>query len=293
MKKSFLLLHTSILLAGFTGIFGKLISLNEVSLVWFRLSLSFILLWIGLKISGRFVNYGREATRKMALSGILPALAWVFFYASIKYGNVSVAVICFCMTGFFTAVLGPVIQRRKLIISELLLSMLTVAGIVLIFHFDTAFRTGIILGVISSLLNAFYIIANEQLVKRYEASMINYYQMLGGAITVSLLLPFYVYTFPGVRLLPDITELGYLLLLASFCTIGIYVLVAEALKQISAFTVNLCFNLEPVYSIILAMLFFNEGRMLGMTFYIGLVLILLSVILQMILSGRGKTPDQG
>ncbi|NIG54810.1 DMT family transporter [Chitinophaga sp. Cy-1792] len=293
MRKSFLLLHTSILLAGFTGIFGKLISLNEISLVWFRLSLSFILLLTGLKLSGRFVGYGASAARKMALSGILPALAWVFFYASIKYGNISVAVICFCMTGFFTAVLGPVIQRRKLIIAELLLSLLTVAGIGLIFHFDTAFRLGIILGVISSLLNAFYIIANEGLVKRYEATMINYYQMLGGTVAVGLILPFYVYAFPGARLLPDMTELGYLLLLASFCTIGIYVLVAEALKQISAFTVNLCFNLEPVYSIILAMLFFNEGRMLGFSFYVGLTLILASVVLQMFLAGRNKSRNQG
>jgi drug/metabolite transporter (DMT)-like permease len=129
-------------------------------------------------------------------------------------------------------------------------------------------------------------LTNEQLIKRFDAAMINYYQMLGIALCAGLLLPFYVYALTGQLFMPGLRDLVYLLVLASVCTIAIYVMVAESLRQISAFTVNLSFNLEPVYSIILAMIIFKENKELNLAFYAGLALILISVIVQMLLARK-------
>ncbi|WP_448634339.1 DMT family transporter [Pedobacter panaciterrae] len=167
------------------------------------------------------------------------------------------------------------------------------AGIALIFHFDSSYQLGIGLGVLSSAFAAIYTIYNERLVRKYDSRIINYYQMIGGTIALGIALPFYLHYFPAPSLLPSLEDTGYLLLLASFCTVGLYVLFAESLKRISAFTVNLSFNLEPVYAIILAFLFFNESKELSVSFYIGLLFVMASVVLQTIFSLKRSsgTPD--
>ncbi len=284
MKKSFFFLHTAVLLGGFTGIFGKLITVNAASLVWFRVAISSILLYGILKITKRFKHYSPKEMFRLSASGLLPAFFWAFFYASIKYSNVSIGVVCFCLTGFFTAVLNPMINRKKFAISELFLSALTLAGVSLIFHFDTSYRTGIILGTISSFFGSLYVMTNEKLVRKYDTSMINYYQLLGATIGLGLLLPVYLHLSPELQqhMLPTSRDWVYLLILSLFCTVGMYLLLAEALKDNSAFTVNLSFNLEPVYSILLAMLIFKENKELNGSFYLGLALIMISVVFQML-----------
>jgi len=288
MKKTFVLLHIAVILAGFTGVFGKLISLNEYLLTWYRTLFSFLFLVVIVWIQRPRFNHSRANIWKMGRSGLLIAFHWVFFYASIKYSNVSVGVVCYCLTSFFTAFLAPLINRKPFNITELLLSTLTLAGIGLIFHFDTSFRTGIVLGVISSFLASLYTIFNERLVKKYDATVMNMYQMLTGSTALTIVLPVYLYFFPSKTILPGTLDIFYLLILALFCTVGLYVMVAEVLKKISAFTVNLTFNLEPVYSILLAMILFNESRQLNVSFYAGLLVIIVSVILQAGLSRRKR-----
>ena len=164
--------------------------------------------------------------------------------------------------------------------------MITLTGIALIFHFDSSYQLGIILGVVSSAFAALYTIYNEKLARNYDSRIINYYQMIGGTVGLGVLLPFYLHFFPVDTIVPSIRDTYYLVLLASFCTVGLYVLFAESLKHMSAFTVNLSFNLEPVYAIILAFLFFNESKELNMSFYIGLFFVMISVLLQTIISLR-------
>lgn len=286
MKKSYLVLHFAVILAGFTGIFGKLISLNEGLLVWYRVLFSSIILWMVVKLFRIATNIHLKEKFDIAKIGMFITIHWVFFYASIKYSNISVGVVCYCLTSFFTAIFGPLINRRRFNLTELLLSVLTLAGILLIFHFDSSYRLGIGLGVISSAFAALYTIYNERLVRHYDSRLINYYQMMGGTVGLGVLLPVYLYFFPVKTIIPDLKDIGYLILLASFCTVGLYILFAESLKRIPAFTVNLTFNLEPVYAIILAFLFFNESKELNLSFYIGLLFVMTSVILQTFISIR-------
>lgn len=280
MKNAFIKLHISILLAGFTGLFGKLVTLNEGALVWYRMFFAsvflLLLLWGGKK---RQALPFREGL-KIGLIGLLLALHWVFFYGSIKASNVSVGVVCYSLVGFFTAILEPPITRRRFHLQELLFSLLTVGGILLIFQFDTRYRTGILLGVASSALSALFTITNKQIGSRQTSSVMLTYEMIGGFLGLTCLLPLYLHFYPTESLIPSMQNLLYLLLLSSVFTIGVYLLQIQILKQISAFTVNLSYNLEPIYSIFLAMLFFQEAKELTLAFYAGLSLILFSVYLQ-------------
>jgi drug/metabolite transporter (DMT)-like permease len=190
------------------------------------------------------------------------------------------------LTSFFTAVFKPFIDKSQFKFSELLLSALTLLGISLIFHFDTSYQSAIMLGVISSAFAALYTIYNERLVKIYDSKIINYYQMMGGTISLGILLPVYLYYFPVENLIPNLKDTFYLILLSLFCTVGLYVSFSEILKKIPAFTVNLSFNLEPIYAIILAFMFFDESKEINISFYIGLFFVMISVILQSIISLR-------
>ena len=288
MKKSYLKLHLAVLLSGFTGIFGKLISLNEGLLVWYRTFLSAIILFFLIKITKTVVQINIREKINIAKIGIFITIHWVFFYASIKYSNISIGVVCYCLTSFFTAIFEPLLNKNKLVFSQFFFSAITLVGISLIFHFDSSYHTGILLGCLSSAFAALYTIYNERLVKTYDSKIINYYQMIGGTIALAVLMPLYLVFFPSTSLIPSGNDFFYLILLSLFCTVGLYVLFAEALKKIPAFTTNLTFNLEPIYAIILAFVFYNEGKEMSNSFYFGLFFVMTSVILQTIISLRKK-----
>ncbi len=281
MKQAFLQLHLAILLASCSGIFGNLISLDPVLITGYRMLLASVMLLLLLVI-----KYGRiivdKSNRHILWLGVLLAFHWVFFYGSIKYANVSVGVVCFCLSGFFTALVSPLVNRKRISWVELLLSSLTLVGILLIFHFDASFRTGIVLGIISSLLFALYATLNERVNQSGQVIKTTALQMVGGTLAMGLLLPFYRAGKSSLSLLPTSEDFVFLFLLALGCTVCMCLLLNRAQKVISAFTVSLSFNLEPVYSILLAVLLFDEDKMLGTAFYIGLILIVLSLVLQMV-----------
>lgn len=288
MRNAFIKLHISILLAGFTGIFGKLIEMTEGPLVWYRLFLAFILFFCYMKLTGKLSKIPVMEALKIGGVGALIATHWLFFYGSIKYANVSIAVVCFALTGFFTAILEPLFGKNKISLRELCFSLLTVAGIVLIFHFDSKFRTGIILGVICALFAALFTIGMRRIGARHDSSTMLLYQMGGGWAFMCLIAPAYLLLFPGVRLVPGPMDFFYLLLLSSLCTIGMIGLQIQALRNISAFTVNLSYNMEPVYSIILAMALFHEASEMNLSFFVGLSLICASVVLQSVYALRQR-----
>lgn len=280
MRDSFIKLHISIFLAGFTGLFGKIITLNEWVLVWYRMLFASVFLFLMLWGSRKLRCVPIRDLVKIGGAGLLLAFHWVFFYGSIKASNVSIGVICYSLVGFFTAVLEPLINKKRFVPRELLFSLLTVGGIALIFQLDTRYRVGILLGVVSSALSTMFTISSKRLGERFSSSVLLTYEMIGGFLGLTCLLPLFLFYFPVENFLPDTRNLIYLLILSSVCTIGVYLLQIQALKSVSAFTVNLSYNLEPVYSIILAMLFFGEAHELNFAFYIGLSLIICSVLLQ-------------
>ncbi|MFN5044488.1 MAG: DMT family transporter [Bacteroidota bacterium] len=280
MKKAFLQLHAAIFLAGFTGILGRLIELNEVLLVWYRMMFAAFALLLITIITKKIIKlHFSEMLRLIGIGGIV-ALHWVFFYGSIKYSNVSVSLVCFSAIGFFSALLDPLLSKRKFEWIELLLGLMVIIGIYLMFHFDPHFRTGILFGMISSLLAAIFPILNKKMMDKHQPEIITFYEMSGGFFLLTLLLPFYLAFFPTEYLYPSTSDLIWLLVLSLFCTVLAFNLSVRSLTKISPFTVNLSFNLEPVYGIALAFIYFKEYEEVGIPFYIGIAIIFLTVVLQ-------------
>lgn len=291
MQHAFLYLHLGILLAGFTGLFGRLITMHEVDIVWYRMLFAslFILPFTGLP------KIGCKRIFNIAMCGGLLGLHWILFYGSIKVSNVSIGVVCYALVGFFTALIEPLFFHRRISRIEIFYSLITVAGLLCIFSLDPRYRFGIMLGTISSAIAALYSVYNKQVTIGVDSKTVLIYQILGGIGVVTLLIPIYLGIFPPsqpVFVLPAGSNLYWLLCLAFFCTSILYLFQIMALKALSAFTVNLSYNLEPIYTIILAFIFFSEGRELNASFYIGISLIILSVALQTIRSIRNKNLKQ-
>ena len=281
MKKALIQLHIAVFLAGFTAILGKLITLNEGLLVWYRLFITVITLLVMLIFQKKFQWVALKAALQIFGVGAIVALHWVAFYGSVKYANVSVALVCFSATGFFTAILDPLISKKPFSIIEVGLGLLAIAGIYIIFDFHPQYKLGIVFGIISSLGSAIFPIFNKRLIVRFNPEILTLYELAGGLFALTLLVPLYVLQFPATYYWPTGTDWLWLLVMAWFCTVLSFQLQLNALKKISAFTANLTYNLEPVYGIILAFLFFKEQRELNQWFYTGVGLILLAVVLQM------------
>ena len=280
LSYAFIILHVSILLAGFTGVLGRLITVNEGLLVWYRVMMASFFFWLYLLATKGKIRLPIRDVLRIAWVGFLLAVHWLLFYGSIKYSNVSIGVVCFASLGFFTAIIDPIWSKRPFSALEIGLSLLTILGIALIFHFDTRYQTGIILGVLSAIGAAVLTIENRRVGSDYPLMTFLFYELLASFVIMSLILPIYLKFFPVATIVPDTRDFFYLFCLASFCTVGMFSLQVEALKRLSAFTVNLSYNLEPVYSIVLAMIIFNEAKDLNFSFYIGLALICASVVLQ-------------
>lgn len=303
MRKSFIQLHLSVLLAGCTGLFGYLIKLNETEIVWFRMLLAsiFMVILFGLP---------RKVTRRQfvraAVSGAILALHWMLFYCSIKVSNVCIGVLCFSLTSVWTAILEPLVGHRKASASELLLSLVTVAGIAAIYLLapdgegvggeGVDVRRGVLIGIVSSFCCALYVIVSKRCSEGMRTRDFLQCSLSGGLVLATLIIPLYLAAF-GLPVSeathkPTLTDFGWMLLHASFCTVGMYMLQLGALRRLSAFTVNLTYNLEPVYSIIFALLLLGEGSQLTYGFYIGLSLIVLSVVMQTLLALKPKQSTQ-
>ena len=280
MKKDYILLHLSVFIAGFTGVLGRLISLDSAVLVWYRMAFAGLLMLAFLLFTKQYKKSAFRDKLQMGGVGMLLCLHWVFFYASIKSSNVSIGVVCFSLVGFFTALFEPIINRHRFSAREFLFSLLTLLGIYLIFQFDARYRLGICLGIVSSALYALFAIANQRVGKHYEAKNMLFWEMTGGLLGLSLLLPIYQIFIPVGELIPSGLDMAYLSFMVVICTIGLCLLQIIVLQKIAAFTVNLTYNLEPVYSIILSMFIFKEYKELNVAFYCGIALIILSVALQ-------------
>ena len=282
MKKAFIQLHIAVLLAGLTGVLGKIITLNEGLLVWYRLLLTAVALWMIYLVRRPSSSIAARDIVRIFGIGAIAAIHWVAFYGSIKYSNVSVGLLCFSAVGFFTALIEPLVLRRRVDYVELLLGLMVIAGIFLIFQVNPSYKTGIVIGLVSSLLGSLFPVLNKRILQRVPAGTVTLYELTGGFLFLSVLLPFYLKLAPASKLLPDWKDWIGLLVLSLACTVLAFNLSMNALKKLSAFTVNLSYNLEPVYGIILAFILFREDKYMHGGFYTGFALIILSIGLQML-----------
>jgi drug/metabolite transporter (DMT)-like permease len=279
LKKAYLQLHLAVWLAGFTGVLGRLIELNEGWLVWYRVGLTALAFWVWRLFLPKSTPLHWKQILPIMAVGVVATLHWLTFYASIKYANVSIALVCFSSIGFFTALFEPLILKTRFRWVEVGLGLLTLLGIYLVFYFDVEYKTGMILGMISALLGSLFPIWNRFFLQQVSAKTLLSWQQTGGFIFLSCLLPFYLpYSDRGTTI-PSWADWGWILVLVGGCSVWAFQLSAAALKKLSAFTVNLSYNLEPIYGIALAFLLFQEDHFLHTGFFYGAGLILLALFL--------------
>lgn len=243
--------------------------------------LSAVILAVFLLYKKQLQKLSWKNTLRLFGVGAIISLHWVTFYGSIKYSNVSVSVTCLSTIGFFTSFFEPLIMRRKVDFVEVILGMLAIAGVYLIFNFYPEYKMGIIFGIISAMLACIFPILNKKLLRDFPPNTVTLYEMSGGFIALCFILPVYLHFFPAAYYLPTYSDWLWLIILAGVCTVFAFNLSLNALKHITAFTTNLTYNFESVYSIILAFIIFKENKFLGPGFYYGFALILLAVTLQM------------
>lgn len=281
MKPALIRLHIAVFLWGFTGVLGRLISLNEGWLVWWRMLITAIALWLYFFFSKQIQKVSFRDFLKIASIGTILAMHWLLFYGSIKYSNVSIALTCLATTGLLSAIIEPLFFRKRINTTEILLGTFALAGIVIIYFSNLQFSAGIYLGLLSSLATVVVSVFNKKIVAGYTPQVITLYQLTGGFLGLTVMMPLYNLLLHSNIQIPQQFDWLWLIILAIFCTVFTFILYIGALKRLSAFTINLTLTLEPIYGIILAFAVFSENKYLSDYFYIGFALILVAVMLQM------------
>lgn len=290
-------MHLAIFLWGFTGIFGKAILMNEIMIVWYRMIISAVALLIIMFFAKQLVFPDRKTTFRIAAVGIIVCFHWVFFYASIKASNVSIALSCFSSVSLFTAFLEPVIHKQKIKWRDLFLGLVVMVGIYIIFSFQQWYAKGILFALFSAFLGSMFTVINKRLVAANSPSAVTFIELVSGFLFLSAILPLilkvfsYEFEIPRNGLISFTSNTNdwlWLVLLSVLCTAVAFTISLEALRKISAYTMNLSVNLEPLYSIVLAMIFFDEGKTLNSGFYIGTLIVMVAVFVHTIIEYRGR-----
>ena len=294
-------MHVAVLLWGFTGVLGRAITLDAPVLVWYRMLMTAVFMGVILTYRKQWVKIEYRDLVQLAIVGGLMGLHWVAFYGAIKFANISIALVCLSTASIFTSLLDPLVNKGRHDAKEILLGSLAIIGVYLIYRFQQFYGLGIASGIAAAMLSSVFTVLNKKIANKYPARTMVFYEMSTGWIFISLLLPIVFYYLPRTRFLPATAGISasgllhndwvWLIILSLCCTVWAQSLALNALKRLTSFTVTLSVNLEPVYGILLAFLFYNENQEiifnkntndLNWGFLTGMGLILLSVVLQMI-----------
>lgn len=285
--KSYLHLHLIVFIWGFTAILGRLITLDALPLVWYRMSFAVIFIYIYIRIKKIPIQIPRKVLFKFLIAGFIIALHWFTFFKAIKVSNVSITLACLSTGAFFTSIIEPIFFKKKIIWYEIFFGLIVILGLSIIFNIEGNYYYGIILALISAFLSASFSVVNSYFVKQYDATVISFYELFGGVVFFSILLLFNT-SFSIEFFQLSTSDFVYLLILSSICTAFAFIASTAVMKHLTPYTVMLTINLEPIYGIILAVIIFEDDEQMSSQFYIGAIIILSTVIINGILKNRKK-----
>ena len=284
---NYLHLHFIVFIWGFTAVLGDLITIAAVPLVWFRMLLGSIFVFIYIWFTKRRLKVSLKSLVIFALIGFLIALHWLAFFKAVKVSNVSITLAMMSTGAFFTSLLEPIFFKRKIIKYEVIFGLIVIVGLYIIFKVETAYLTGILFALLSSFLGALFSIFNGMVVKTHDATIISFYELFFGVVFITI----FIFSTDGFNVsFFDLssTDWIYILLLASVCTAYAFIAAVHIMKWISPYTLMLTTNMEPVYGIILALLILGDKEYMNPTFYLGALIILMTVIVNGIIKTRKK-----
>ena len=286
--KNYLHLHLLVFIAGFTAIIGKLITINAVSLVWYRMLMATVLMFIYIKVAKVDISITKKAFVKLAIAGIIISLHWITFFGAIQVANASIALAMFSTGAFFASFIEPIIYKRKIIGYEIVFGLIVILGVYLIVRSEFKYIDGMILGIISAFLSSLFAVLNGKFLEEHSATKISFYEFLSGVFFISLYILCFGEGFNVNHFNISLSDGLWLFVLASVCTAYAFIASVYVMRNISPYTVVLTYNLEPIYGIILALLLFPESETMSSSFYIGAFIILGVVLLNGVLKNLKK-----
>lgn len=286
-SKSYLHLHLIVFIWGFTAVLGRLISLDALPLVWFRMLFAVLFIFFYIRIKKIPIKLPKRTILKFLVAGLIIALHWFTFFRAIKVSNVSITLACLSTGAFFTSLIEPIFFKKKIIWYEIFFGLIVVFGLSILFHVEGKYREGIILALTSAFLSASFAVINSKFIKDNNATVISFYELSGGVLFFSIFLLF-SNSFNANFFQLTTSDFVYLMILSSVCTAYAFIASTAVMKFLSPYTVMLTINLEPIYGIILAVLVFKDKEQMSYEFYIGALIILITVLLNGILKSRAK-----
>ena len=283
--KNLILMHFVVLIFGFTGILGKLITIEAVPLVFWRTAIGAVTIFLWLKLRNQVTKKSWATIAKLGGVGILIAIHWVTFFASIKASNVSIALTMLAVSPMFVGFIEPIFFRRKIDPKEIFIASVVIVGVAITLEFSSGYEWGVFLGLISAFFASLFATINGVLVKDHDASNISLVELSFASLVIFLFMA--VRGEVGLELIAiDIMDWVYIIILAVVATSFAFIAFTHVMKVFTPFTTTVAINLEPIYSIILAVLIFGEEEIMGVQFYIGATLIIGAIIINTILKEK-------
>ncbi len=271
-------IHLIVVLLGLTGVLGKLIDTDSIVLVWYRMLIAFLFLGVYIYFKSNSLSVSKKHFIQIIGIGCIVAAHWLLFFESIKVSNVSVAVVCMGTSSLFSSILEPLIIKRKIYLREIILAILVLVAIGIAMNADFSYVKGYLYGIAAAFLATLFTILNALYVDKVESEKITSIEMLGGFLFVCISMLF-SNSFSLSDLVISWNDILYLIILGGMCTSFAFVVSVEVMKFLSPYNVIMAVNLEPVYSILLALVLFGESESMNFSFYLGAVLIIGAVSL--------------
>lgn len=285
--KSYLQLHLIVFIWGFTAILGALITLDALPLVWFRMLFAVGFIFIYIKYKKMPIRISWKTFFQFLIAGLIIAMHWFTFFKAIKVSNVSITLACISTGAFFTSLLEPILFGKKIVWYEVFFGLIVVFGLYIIFNVEGSYLNGMLLALTSAFLSALFAIINSKFVKTHNPTTISFYELAGGVLFLSVFL-YFSDGFHAQFFNLSSSDFMYLMILSSVCTAYAFIASTAVMKFLTPYTVMLTINLEPIYGIILAVLIFEDKEKMSTEFYIGAVIILITVILNGIIKSRKR-----
>lgn len=288
--KSYFQLHFIVFIWGFTAVLGKLISLDALPLVWYRMLIAVSIIFLYIKVSKIPLVVTKRLMFGFLFSGLVIAMHWFTFFQAIKVSNISVTLACLSTGALFASILEPIFYGKKIVVYEVLFGLFVVFGLGIIFNVEGNYIEGILLALTSAFLSAMFSVINGKFAQYNDAAVITFYELLGGVGFFSIYLLFSgSFTEDFFRI--STNDLLWLFVLGSVCTAYAFLASVKVMKYLTPYTVMLTINLEPIYGIILGILVFSESEKMSTEFYIGASIIVLTVILNGVIKNYKKVKN--
>ena len=285
--KSYLNLHLIVFIWGFTAILGALITITADAIVWYRMLLAAVFLSVFILFKKKSFKIPLKSFLKLVFVGLLIAMHWVTFFHAIHVSNVSITLSVFSLGAFFASLLEPIFYGRKVLWYEVFFGLIIIVGLGLIMQVELTYLSGMLYALVSIILGVLFTLMNGKLIANHDSAVIAFYEFLAGVFFISI---YFLYQNKFSTDFFYLTAHNWMLILilASICTAYAFTASVKVMEKLSPYTVMLTTNLEPVYGIVLAYFIIGGKEKMSTSFYIGAVIIILTVILNGIIKHRKK-----